>query len=61
LQSSVSIDKSKTYNPDKGYMARSMALLVQKDPELGAVVTAWPKLPAHIKAAVKALIQVNSK
>jgi hypothetical protein len=42
-------------------MARSMALLVQKDPELGAVVTAWPKLPAHIKAAVKALIQVNSK
>jgi hypothetical protein len=29
---------------------------VQTDPELARVVTAWPDLPAHIKAAVLALV-----
>jgi len=31
------------------------------DPELARVVAAWPELPAHIKAAVLALVQSAGK
>jgi hypothetical protein len=29
--------------------------------ELQQIITAWPELPGHIKAAIKALIQTQSK
>jgi hypothetical protein len=32
-----------------------------KDPDLYTVVKAWPELPGHIKAAIKALIQTQNK
>jgi len=32
-----------------------------KDPDLDIVVKAWPELPEHIKAAIKALIQTEKK
>ena len=32
-----------------------------KDPDLDVVVKAWPELPEHIKAAIKALIQTQNK
>jgi hypothetical protein len=32
-----------------------------KDPDLDIVVKAWPELPGHIKAAIKALIQTQNK
>jgi hypothetical protein len=37
-------------------LALCLAPLAQSDPDLARVVTAWPDLPPHIKAAVLALI-----
>jgi hypothetical protein len=31
--------------------------ILQKYPDLRQIVKAWPKLPEHIKAAIKALVQ----
>jgi hypothetical protein len=30
-----------------------------KDPELVKIVESWPRLPEHIKAAIKALVKTN--
>jgi len=32
-----------------------------KDPDLALVLNRWPKLPAHIKAAIVALVHSASK
>ena len=32
-----------------------------QDPDLALVVKRWPELPAHIKAAIKALIAIQTK
>jgi hypothetical protein len=31
------------------------------EPELAAIITAWPELPDAIKAEIKALVQTHSK
>jgi hypothetical protein len=36
-----------------------LTFLLQKYPDLAAIVEAWPTLPGHIRAAVKVLIQAH--
>ena len=37
-----------------------LALLVQKHPDLALIAEAWPNLPEHIRAAIKALVQTHT-
>jgi len=42
-------------------LATGLDKTLQKDPELEQIITAWPNLPEHIKAAIKALTQTHTK
>jgi len=44
---------------DKNDLARFLALLAEKDPDLGLVVECWPKLPEHIKQTIKTLVEIQ--
>ncbi len=34
---------------------------INSDPDFLQLIEAWPELPAHIKAAIKALVQAGAK
>jgi hypothetical protein len=42
-------------------LARFLAFLSQKDPDLAQVVERWPDLPEHIKQTIKTLVETASK
>lgn len=35
--------------------------ILQNSPDLEQIITAWPELPEHIKAAIKTLIETATK
>lgn len=40
-------------------MARFLAFLAEKDPDLALVVERWPNLPEHIKQTIKTLVEIQ--
>jgi len=42
-------------------LARFLAFLSQKDPDLAHVVKRWPELPEHIKQTIKMLVETTGK
>ena len=51
-------NKELTENTNSGLCA-SLCKPLQKHPDLEQIISAWPDLPEHIKAAIKTLIQTH--
>jgi hypothetical protein len=58
-KSQPAADKGLIKNQHKPKVQNQVHLLTIH-PDLANLVTVWPGLPEHIKAAIKALIQTNS-
>jgi len=52
-QPTTNKELTKTENP---VFDTSLDILLQKYPKLEQIITAWPELPEHTKAAVKSLV-----
>ena len=46
---------------DESVLAPCLALSVQNDPDLRAVVTAWPELPEAIRVGIVAMVQAATE
>ena len=46
-------------NVPENDLARFLAFLSQKDPDLAMVVEHWPNLPEHIKQTIKTLVELQ--
>ncbi len=46
---------------DDDRLAFYLAFLDENDPDLAAVVTAWPKLPEAIKVGIRAMVKAGIK
>jgi hypothetical protein len=52
-------NKQSNSEHDADSWASGWASLVEKHPELAALVTAWPKLPAAVRAGIIAMIHAS--
>ena len=53
----ITTEKTKSCKKEETPSAIYSAILLQKHPDLEQIITAWPELPEHIKAAIMALIR----
>jgi hypothetical protein len=47
--------------PENNQNALEIARTLRADADLAGIVEAWPNLPEHIRAAIKTLVQTNTK
>jgi hypothetical protein len=40
-------------------VASNVTFLLENHPDLAAVATAWPDLPAHVRATIKSIIEAT--
>ena len=50
------LDEATTYDGRDGSVSSNVSSQMQEDPQLAALVAAWPTLPVHIREAVRALV-----
>ena len=55
--SNATLDGATTYDSDDPPSATESAILIEKWPDLAAVVTAWPDLPEPVRAGIAAMVR----
>ena len=54
-------DSKRTYENTSKFNATCFAKILQKHLDLKQILESWESLPEHIKQAIKALVQANTK
>jgi len=53
------VDNTELTENQNPVLSTGLDKTLQKDPELNAIITAWPNLPEHIKKTIKTLIAAH--
>ncbi len=55
------VDNTRVTADGESVLASCLALLAQKDVDLGSVIRAWPKLPEAVKAGITAMVRATTE